>query len=33
VARLAAYPVVFFNSGIDIREYRDQADINWWGQQ
>ncbi len=33
VARLAGYPIVWFNSGIDIDEYRSQADINWWGQQ
>jgi hypothetical protein len=33
VARLAGYPVVWFNTGIDIAEYRNQADINWFGQQ
>jgi len=29
VARLAGYPVVWFNTGIDIAEYRSQADIDW----
>jgi len=33
VARLAGYPIVFFNSGIDIAEYRSQSDINWFGSQ
>lgn len=33
VARLASYPSVNFNSGIDIAEYRDQAWVNWYGQQ
>jgi hypothetical protein len=33
VARLAGYPIVWFDSGIDIGEYRTQADINWWGAQ
>ena len=33
VARLAGYPVVVFNTGIDIREYRDSSDINWWGSE
>ena len=33
VARLVGYPVVWFNSGIDIVEYRTQSDITWWGQQ
>ena len=33
VARLAAYPVVLFNTGIDIREYRNQSDINWMGKK
>jgi hypothetical protein len=32
-ARLAAFPVVIFNTGIDIAEYRSQADIDWFGQQ
>jgi len=33
VARLASYPVVMFNTGIDISEYRDQAWVNWYGKQ
>jgi len=33
VARLAGFPVVFFNSGIDLAEYRDQAWVNWYGNQ
>lgn len=33
VARLAGYPVVWFNTGIDIAENRGQAWINWYGQQ
>jgi len=33
IARLAGYPILWFNSGIDIAEYRSQADINWWGQK
>ena len=33
VARLASFPVVMFNSGIDIAEYRDQSWVNWYGQQ
>ena len=33
VARLAGYPVVFVNTGIDIVEYRSQSDIDWLGQQ
>ena len=33
VARLSGYPVVWFNSGIDIAEYRDQAWTDWYGQQ
>ena len=33
VARLAGYPVVLFNTGIDIAEYRDQSWVNWFGQQ
>jgi len=32
VARVAAYPVVVFNTGIDISEYRNQAWVNWYGQ-
>jgi len=33
VARLAPYPVVFWNTGIDIFEYRSDADIDWMGRQ
>jgi hypothetical protein len=33
VARLAAFPVVWFNTGIDIIEYRSQEDINWFGEE
>lgn len=33
VARLAAYPVVVWNTGTDIAEYRSQSDIDWFGQQ
>ena len=33
VARLGAYPVVKFNTGIDVREFRDQAWVDWYGTQ
>lgn len=33
VARLAAYPTVIFNTGIDIREYRSQSWVDWFGTQ
>ena len=33
IARLASYPVVIFNSGIDIAEYRDQSWVDWFGEQ
>ena len=33
VARLAAYPVVKFNTGVDIFEFRDQAWVDWYGTQ
>jgi hypothetical protein len=33
VARLAAYPVIWFNTGIDLAEYRNQSWVNWFGQQ
>ena len=33
VARLAGYPVLFINTGIDIAEYRSQNEIDWLGQQ
>ena len=32
VARLASYPVVMFNSGIDVAEYRDRNWVNWYGR-
>lgn len=33
VARLASFPIVMFNTGIDINEYRNGSWINWYGQQ
>lgn len=33
VARLASFPSVFFNTGIDISEYRDQAWVDWYGDR
>ena len=33
VARLASFPVVLFNSGIDLSEYRDAAWVDWYGEQ
>jgi len=33
LARLAGYPVLLINSGIDITEYRSGSDIDWLGQQ
>ena len=33
VARLAAFPVVWFNTGIDIAEYRSQAEVDWLGER
>lgn len=33
VARLAGYPVLIWDTGIDIAEYRTQSDIDWFGQQ
>jgi hypothetical protein len=33
VARLAGYPIVLFNSGIDIGEYRTGDWATWYGQQ
>ena len=33
VARLAGYPILFWDTGIDIREYRNQSDIDWIGAQ
>jgi hypothetical protein len=33
VARLAGYPIVIFNTGIDIAEYRDRAWVDWFGRQ
>jgi hypothetical protein len=32
-ARLSPYPVLLWNTGIDISEYRSQEDINWLGRQ
>ena len=31
VARTCGYPIVFYNTGIDIWEYRSGADIDWIG--
>ena len=33
IARLAGYPIVLFNTGIDISEYRLGAGIDWFGAQ
>lgn len=33
VARLAGYPTVWFNTGTDIGEYRNDADIDWFGER
>ncbi|MBF0432025.1 MAG: DUF5060 domain-containing protein [Fibrobacteria bacterium] len=33
VARLAGYPILWFNSGIDIGEYRNADEIAWWGDK
>ena len=33
VARLAAFPTVIFNSGIDLAEYRNLDWVQWYGQQ
>jgi hypothetical protein len=33
IARLAGYPIVMWDTGIDIDEYRDQRDIDWFGEQ
>jgi hypothetical protein len=33
LARLAGYPVVLINTGIDIVEYRSQSDVDWLGDQ
>lgn len=33
VARLTGYPVLIWDTGIDIAEYRTQSDIDWFGQQ
>ena len=33
VARLCGFPVVMFNTGIDLQEYRDQGWVNWYGDQ
>jgi hypothetical protein len=31
VARLAAFPILWFNYGIDSAEYRSQEDLDWFG--
>jgi len=33
VARLGAYPIVMWDTGIDISEYRDGNDIDWFGAE
>ena len=33
IARLAGHPIVLFNTGIDISEYRSGAEIDWVGDQ
>jgi len=33
LARLAGFPVLLFNTGIDIDEYRDQTWVDWFGRQ
>jgi hypothetical protein len=33
VARFTGYPFVIWDTGIDIAEYRSQADVNWLGQR
>ena len=33
VARLASYPIVMWDIGIDIDEYRSDSDVDWFGQQ
>jgi len=33
VARLGSYPIVMWDTGIDIAEYRSGSDINWFGQE
>jgi hypothetical protein len=33
VARLTGFPGVIFNTGIDLREYRDGSWVNWFGDQ
>jgi hypothetical protein len=33
VARLAGYPMLIFDTGIDVAEYRSQADVDWMGMQ
>jgi len=33
VARLASFPALMFDSGIDLAEYRDQSWVNWYGRQ
>jgi hypothetical protein len=33
VARLSAYPVLMWNTGIDVAEFRSQADVDWFGER
>ncbi|MBF0432825.1 MAG: DUF5060 domain-containing protein, partial [Fibrobacteria bacterium] len=33
VARLAGYPILLFNFGTDVGEYRNKDAINWWGNK
>jgi hypothetical protein len=33
VARTAAYPIIVYNTGIDIAEYRSGSNINWIGDR
>jgi hypothetical protein len=33
IARTAGFPVIWYNTGIDISEYRTCEDINWFGEQ
>ena len=33
LARLAGFPILLYNSGIDIDEYRNQAWVDWFGRQ
>lgn len=33
VARLAGFPVLLFNTGIDVAEYRSKSDLDWFGDR